>query len=105
MTRHPGFPLRGIRPGGVLTEALDDISIRLAPLTRTDAFDMMDDIAARRILDDYRGMKPVDREAIADILVALGNLALHFPLIREIDLNPVIVVDGRPFVADALVVV
>jgi acetyltransferase len=47
----------------------------------------------------------VDREAIADILVALGNLALHFPLIREIDLNPVIVVDGRPFVADALVVV
>jgi len=106
MTRHPGFPpcvVFGL--GGVLTEALDDISIRLAPLTRTDAFDMMDGIATRRILDDYRGMKPVDREALADILVALGNLALHFPLIREIDLNPVIVVDGRPFVADALMVV
>ncbi|MCU0575592.1 MAG: acetate--CoA ligase family protein [Desulfobacterota bacterium] len=106
MTRHPGFPpcvVFGL--GGVFTEALDDISMRLAPLTRHDALEMMDGIASRLVLDDYRGMRRVDREALGDILMALGRLAIHFPQIREIDLNPIIVREGKPFVADALVVV
>ena len=42
--------------------------------------------------------------AEADLLIALGTLALHFPEIAEIDLNPIIVVDGAPKVADALIV-
>jgi acetyltransferase len=66
---------------------------------------MMDGIASRLVLDDYRGMRRVDREALGDILMALGRLALHFPQIREIDLNPIIVREGKPFVADALMVV
>ena len=49
-------------------------------------------------------MKAVDRVALSNILVALGRLALHFPHIAEVDLNPIIVVDGSPIVADALVV-
>lgn len=105
ITRHPGFPpcvVFGL--GGILAEALDDITIRLAPLTRTDVSEMMDGISAKRILDGYRGMEPVDRVMLGDLLAALGRLAIHHPRIREIDLNPIIIVDGKPFVADALMV-
>ncbi|MGD0821447.1 MAG: acetate--CoA ligase family protein [Desulfomonilia bacterium] len=106
ISRHAGFPpcvLFGL--GGVFAEAIDDISLRLAPLTRSDAFEMLDGISANKALGAYRGMKPVDKEAVADILIALGHVAAQFPQIKEIDLNPIIIVDGKPFVADALMVI
>lgn len=102
---YPGFPpcvLFGL--GGVFTEVLKDFSIRLAPLSAHDARAMMEAITARALLGAYRGMPAVDAEAMADLLIALGHLALHFPEIAEIDLNPIIVVDGAPKVADALIV-
>jgi len=105
VTSFPGFPpcvLFGL--GGVFTEALKDFSIRLAPLTSHDAHAMMEAIAARALLRAYRGMPAVDAKAMADLLIALGDLALHFPEIAEIDLNPIIVVNGAPTVADALIV-
>jgi acetyltransferase len=105
VTRHPGFPpcvLFGL--GGILAEAVEDISLRFAPLSRQDASEMLDAISAKRVLDAFRGMKPVDRDGLMDMLIALGRLALNFPEIREIDLNPIMVVEGRPCVADALMV-
>ncbi|HOM29916.1 MAG TPA: acetate--CoA ligase family protein [Deltaproteobacteria bacterium] len=105
VTRHPGFPpcvVLGL--GGVFAEALEDISSRFAPLSATDAHGMMDGLRSSRLLGPFRGMKAVDRVALSNILVALGRLALHFPHIAEVDLNPIIVVDGSPIVADALVV-
>jgi len=57
------------------------------------------------LLDASRGQAPVDREALARILVQLGNLAMHFPEIKEIDLNPIVITpDGTPKVVDALFV-
>ena len=105
MSYHPGFPpciMFGL--GGIYTEALKDNAIRLAPLGREDAFSMMDTLKAHALLGTYRGMKAVDKEALASLLVSLGHLALHFPQIREIDLNPIMIVDGKPKVADALFV-
>lgn len=105
VSRHPGFPpcvMFGL--GGVFAEALKDFSLRLAPLSSVDALEMLDGLASRAILGAYRGMVPVDREAFVNVLVNLGQLALHFPQISEIDLNPIIVVGGKPCVADALMI-
>ena len=102
---YPGFPpcvLFGL--GGIFTEAFRDFSIRLAPLSSHDARAMMGAITARSLLGAYRGLPAVDAKAMADLLMALSQLALHFPEIAEIDLNPIIVVDGVPKVADALIV-
>lgn len=90
--------------GGVLTEILEDISIRVAPLTRSDAMDMMDDIRGKKILDEFRGKPPVDREALADILLALGKIGLENEAILEIDINPIKLIDGRPVAVDALII-
>ena len=89
--------------GGVLTEALADVAFRLVPITRLDALEMIDDLATQALLGEVRGEPPVDREALAGVLVALSAAAEADPTIVGADLNPLIVVDGQPIPVDALV--
>lgn len=90
--------------GGIFTEVLKDTSFRIAPLTAIDAGEMLDEIRAKDILDEFRGSPAVDRDALVKALVGLGNLAVTNPEIAEIDINPVIVHGNRPIAVDALVV-
>ena len=90
--------------GGVLTEVLDDVAIRLAPIDRTAAEAMLDDLRGARLISGVRGRAAVDRAAIVSMLVALGQLGVDRPDILEIDLNPVIASIGGAIAVDALVV-
>jgi len=90
--------------GGIFTEILEDISFRVAPLSREDAMDMMESIRGKKILDAVRGKPPVDREALADILIAVGQIGMNYDQIREIDINPLKILDGKPIAVDALIV-
>jgi acetyl-CoA synthetase (ADP-forming) len=90
--------------GGIFTEILRDTCFRLAPLTRSEAMEMLDEISAKRILDAVRGKPAADREALADILVALGHIGMTHPEIREIDINPIKLDGAKPVAVDALVV-
>ncbi len=89
--------------GGILAEALADVAFRLVPITRQDAHDMIDDLATQALLEELRGEPAVDREALADVLVGLSAAATADASIVSADLNPLIVVDGRPVPVDALV--
>jgi acetyl-CoA synthetase (ADP-forming) len=89
--------------GGVLTEALADVAIRLAPIDRHDAIEMLGDLATQSLLGAVRGEPPVDREAVADVLVALSEVARARPDVVSVDLNPLVIADGRPVAVDALV--
>jgi acetyl-CoA synthetase (ADP-forming) len=89
--------------GGVLTEALADVAFRLVPITRLDAIEMIDDLSTQALLGEVRGEPALDREAMADVLVALSTAAEADPSIVSADLNPLIVVDGQPVPVDALV--
>ena len=90
--------------GGVLTEVLDDVAIRLAPVTPRVAMSMLDDLRGQRLLDGVRGRPGIDRAAIAEMLVALGRLGAERPDVLEIDLNPVIATSHGVVAVDALVV-
>ncbi len=90
--------------GGVFTELLDDVAIRLAPVERDVALGMLAGLRGARILDGVRGGAPVDRGAIADLIVALSRLADARPDILEVDLNPVIATATGALAVDALVV-
>lgn len=90
--------------GGVLTEALEDVCFRMAPITRAQAMEMFDDIRGKKLLGPVRGMEPVNLDALADILVALGELGLQRDDVQEIDLNPIIIRKGNPVAVDALVI-
>ena len=90
--RDPAFgPVVMLGLGGVLVEALGDVVFRLAPLTSAEALDMPAALRMQVLLDGHRGRAPVDRAALAGMLVALSRLLTDDPGIAEIDLNPVIV--------------
>jgi acetyl-CoA synthetase (ADP-forming) len=89
--------------GGVLAEAVADVSLRLVPISRVDAEEMIDDLATQALLGPFRGEPAVDRDALAGVLLALSTAAEADPTIVSADLNPLIVVDGRPIAVDALV--
>jgi len=65
---------------------------------------MFHDIRGKKLLGAMRGMEPVDLDALAEILVALGKLGMERNEIQEVDLNPIIVRNGKPVAVDALVV-
>ena len=88
--------------GGILAEAVADVAFRLAPLEHGDALDLIDDLGAQSLLGEFRGEPAVDREALADTLMALTRIAADSD-IKSVDLNPLIVVEGRPVAVDALV--
>jgi succinyl-CoA synthetase beta subunit len=105
MTRDPQFgPCVMFGLGGIFTEILKDVAFRVAPLTRKDAMDIMDDIKSRKILDAIRGLEAVDREVLADILMAVGQIGMDHDEIQEIDINPLKIRDGKPVAVDALLV-
>jgi succinyl-CoA synthetase beta subunit len=89
--------------GGVLAEAVADVSFRLVPITRVDAEDMIDDLATQRLLGPFRGEPAVDRARLVDVLVGLSDASVATPGLRSADLNPLIIVDGKPVAVDALV--
>lgn len=91
--------------GGVLVEVLKDITFRLAPATREDALSMLDGIQAAEMLKGVRGSDPVDREALAKLIVGVSELVSDFPEISEMDLNPVFATKDSAIAADVRIVV
>jgi acetyl coenzyme A synthetase (ADP forming)-like protein len=91
--------------GGVLVEVLKDITFRLAPATRADALSMLDGIKAAEMLKGVRGSDPVDREALATLIVQVSQLVSDFPEIAEMDLNPVFASKNGAIAADVRIVV
>ncbi len=105
LRRDPQFgPAVLVGLGGVLTEILDDVAIRLAPIDAAAADEMLDGLHGARILRGARGRPAVDRPAIVSMLVALGRLGLDRPDVLEVDLNPVIASASGSLAVDALVV-
>ena len=88
--------------GGILTEAIADVEFRLAPITSYDARDLISSLRTTGLLKEFRGEKALDVDATIDLLIKLGELA-EDEQILSIDLNPLIIVDGSPVAADALV--
>jgi acyl-CoA synthetase (NDP forming) len=91
--------------GGVLTEALDDTVLALAPISMADGMAMLERLRGATILNGVRGRRPINREAVATCLVALSNLGVVRPDIVEVDLNPIIADERGAIAVDALVVV
>ncbi|MEI6703968.1 MAG: acetate--CoA ligase family protein [Deltaproteobacteria bacterium] len=105
LTRDPQFgPCVMFGIGGIFTEAMKDVSFRVAPLTEDDALEMISEIRAVKLLDAFRGEGTVNRDVLVKALVGIGNLGMAYDEIAEIDINPLIVTDGLPVAVDALVI-
>lgn len=98
-------PLVLLAAGGVYTEIYEDSSLRLAPVTRDQAREMVEEVKATAIARGFRGGPHGDLDALADAVVSVSRLALERPDVVEAEANPVAVqARGRGVVAlDALV--
>ena len=90
--------------GGIFTEVLKDVTFRVAPLEMRDALEMMDEIKAKKLLDEFRGKPAVNRDILAHTLINLGKIGLEIDEVAEIDINPLIIHGDTPVAVDALVV-
>lgn len=104
----PDFgPMVLVGAGGVMTELLNDTTLRRAPLGLDDAREMIDETKLAQLLAGFRGAAPADRAALETAIVQLSEFALiHADEIDSIDLNPVLVLpQGQGCVAvDALII-
>ncbi len=104
--RDPNFgPVVMFGLGGVYVEVLRDVVFRLAPLSRDEAWRMLDEIRGRQLLHGVRGAGGVDREAIVDALLCLSDLMVACPEIAELDINPLLVLEQGAAAIDARAVV
>ncbi len=90
--------------GGIFVEVYKDISFRVAPLVEMDADSMIKEIKAYKLLTGFRGMKPVDLNALKDTLIRAGQIGLDSDEIAEMDLNPVIAYPDGLKVVDARII-
>jgi acetyl-CoA synthetase (ADP-forming) len=104
LARDPQFgPCVMLGLGGILAEAVRDVSFRTAPLSTVDAEDMIADLKTAHLLGPFRGEPAIDRSALAGALVAIGRIAVEHPEIASIDVNPMIICGDRPVAVDALI--
>jgi len=87
--------------GGVFVEVMRDVVFRTLPLARADAVAMLGEIKGAAVLDGVRGGAAVDREALVTLMLGLSDIAMAYPSITEIDLNPVIAGPSGCTIADA----
>jgi acetyltransferase len=92
MNRDPQFgPLVTFGLGGIYVETLKDVTFRIAPFSRKEAEEMIGEIRAHALLDGVRGKPAMDKDAIVDALLRMGQLVQDFPDIVELDINPLMV--------------
>jgi acetyltransferase len=104
--RDPSFgPVVMFGLGGVTVEVFEDVAFRVAPLSRSDAEEMVAEVRGSQLLDGVRGAAPADRVALVDALLAVSRLAVENPKIAELDINPLLVLEQGVVAVDARAVV
>jgi acetyl coenzyme A synthetase (ADP forming)-like protein len=96
-------PVVACGAGGTLVELLGDVSVRLTPLTREDASEMLRELKTYPLLTGFRGAAKADVAALEDVLLRISAMVEDLPQIAELDCNPIIVHERGAVVVDARV--
>ncbi|MCI0470013.1 MAG: acetate--CoA ligase family protein, partial [Nitrospirae bacterium] len=80
------------------------VSFRIAPVTRGDAREMIEEIKTSALLKGARGERPADMESITDAVLRLSAFVTDFPVVRELDINPLVVFEKGAIALDARII-
>ncbi|MFB0506809.1 MAG: acetate--CoA ligase family protein [Thermodesulfobacteriota bacterium] len=102
MVHDPQFgPVIMFGLGGIFVELLTDISFRLIPIERGDAHQMIREIKGYPLLQGFRGKPGVNIGKLEELMMGISSLAIKYPEISEMDLNPILAYPDRVLIADA----
>ncbi len=105
MIRDPQFgPCVMFGLGGIFTEIMGDVTFRPAPLSETDAREMIGEIKGGKILGAVRGLPAVDIDSLIQCMLVISRIGMEREEIQAIDVNPLVVQGSRPVGVDALVI-
>ena len=90
--------------GGVFVEIYKDVIFRLIPITKNDVEEMMSEIKGKELFEGFRGLPKVDKSELIDFVLKVSNLIESHPIIKEMDLNPVIATSSGLKVIDARII-
>ena len=91
--------------GGIFIEIIKDVSLRIAPINKLEAMEMIKEIKGFAILNGARGKKKVDLDKIAEMMVNLSNLSIKEEKIQSMDFNPVMVTDKQAVITDLRIII
>ncbi len=104
-TKDPQFgPALMFGLGGIFVEVLKDVTFRIAPISESDAREMVTEVKASPILKGYRGQPPADIKAVVGILMNTSRLVMEHQEIKELDLNPIMVYEKGAKTVDARII-
>ncbi len=91
--------------GGIFTEIYRDVSFRMLPISKQDALDMLNELNGKKILDGFRGSKPINKDMLAEALVNIGKLGIDMAAYYDsVDFNPIVVYPDDYAVVDAKII-
>lgn len=90
--------------GGIYTEIIKDVSMRVCPINKNEALEMLKELKSYKILTGIRGKKKVNINKIMDILTRVSNLPKKYPKIKELDINPLVVNHKDATIVDARII-
>jgi len=88
--------------GGIFVEILKDVNFRAIPLNKKDAFELIEEMHAKGLLEGFRNQKKVNKAKIAEFLLKISKIVEKNPNIRELDINPLFANEKGVIAADAL---
>ncbi|MDD3883305.1 MAG: bifunctional acetate--CoA ligase family protein/GNAT family N-acetyltransferase [Gallionella sp.] len=106
VTSDPVFgPVITFGAGGTMVEVMGDRSVTLPPLNRFLVKDLIQGTRVSKMLGAFRNMPPANMDALEDVLLRVSELVCELPLVKEMDINPLILDEHGALAADARVVV
>jgi acyl-CoA synthetase (NDP forming) len=100
---HSFGPVLACGAGGTTAELINDVAVRITPISDDDARQMLRSLRTFPLLDGYRGAPRCDVDAVEEILLRVGAMVEQHPEIVELDCNPVIVGPDGAVIVDARV--
>lgn len=95
-------PVILVGPGGIFVEVMMDVVFRMCPTTRELALSAIGELRYQKLLDGFRGIPKVDRDALAELMVRLSEMVWeHREHLGEMDINPIIANEDGLFPVDA----
>jgi acetate---CoA ligase (ADP-forming) len=104
-TNDPVFgPVIVFGSGGVLVEAVKDVTFRAAPLSPMEALDMINETRVAKLLDGFRNYPKVDKRSLANFISSVSNAIMSMENLAELDINPIIATEGGIYPVDVRLV-
>ncbi len=90
--------------GGIFVEVYKDVSFRLIPVSSKDVKDMIDEIKGKAMFDGFRGLPKVNLDELTSLILTISKLIEDYPIIFEMDLNPVVATENGLRAIDARII-